>query len=450
LLAHDFIAKTREAQGVPVAVAYSGGKDSLATLILVYQALGPVFKVFFADTGLELPEVLENTRKVAQVLGMRDQFLIRSAGEVFWEIVNDFGPPARDFRFCCHRLKAAQMVELIEELYEGGRVLVFLGQRRYESFSRAQEKTVYTNSFIPLQIAATPIKNWTALTLWLFLLGDLSRVPVPWAERPPSETLRALPITPLYFAGHERLGCYLCPAATIASHEMLRTTHPELATRWDEWLREYAQKWGLPPEWLKYRLWRFKKPNMAWQIFMQEHGINPQAIRAGSMDEIRFRATQGFSPCALGGHSVKGAFEGPVDLERFYDWAPALGGVASFDEGLGVVAVTKRTLEGQLVWHLILYSDGTLHLRFGRPDANYSALLSLIVGIAGKAANCSMCEVCVGLCPAGAILAVEEEGGDPRRLRIDPEKCTGCAICISHCPAAARAREGLHVDSGEL
>ena len=82
----DFIKKTIHDIAKPVAVAYSGGKDSLAVYLLVYKAIGPYFKVFFADTGLELPEVLENIQSTVSAFDMESKLVMKSAGDKFWEL----------------------------------------------------------------------------------------------------------------------------------------------------------------------------------------------------------------------------------------------------------------------------------------------------------------------------------------------------------------------------
>ena len=138
--AKDFISKTKNFYNKEVAVAYSGGKDSLCTLLLAFDVLGPSFFIFFANTGLEFPETVENTKKIAELLNMSDNLIIKSAGKKFWELIEDFGPPARDYRFCCHALKSQQIMDIIEDIAKGDKILSFLGQRRYESFSRRDEK----------------------------------------------------------------------------------------------------------------------------------------------------------------------------------------------------------------------------------------------------------------------------------------------------------------------
>ncbi len=45
-------------------------------------------------------------------------------------------------------------------------------------------------------------------------------------------------------------------------------------------------------------------------------------------------------------------------------------------------------------------------------------------------ALCTLCGVCVSICPTSAI-AMED------MVRIDPQKCTGCALCVHECRSVA-------------
>ncbi|NMC05402.1 MAG: phosphoadenosine phosphosulfate reductase family protein, partial [Candidatus Lokiarchaeota archaeon] len=302
-----FIINTVDAyKQLPVAVAYSGGKDSLATLLLVQKAIGPgngvlqkPFSIFFADTGLEFPEVLQNVQDVVTWAGLRAAFHVRSAGDKFWPLAANFGPPARDFRFCCHTLKASQINDMVEEMVikAGNRVdsrlLVFLGQRQYESFNRAEDDRVYTNSYVPMQVIGTPIKEWSALDEWLFLLQEKARDP-------------ALPINPLYFRGHDRLGCFLCPAQSMASLERVRETHPALYRRWQSFLETYEKEHGYPVEWLDWGMYRFKHPKGQWKDIatrMPKQEVVQEKADTMSIDGIKLFVTKGISPCMAGGFS---------------------------------------------------------------------------------------------------------------------------------------------------
>jgi|GEM_PF-543820 len=49
--------------------------------------------------------------------------------------------------------------------------------------------------------------------------------------------------------------------------------------------------------------------------------------------------------------------------------------------------------------------------------------------------KCVSCGVCVGMCPANAIVAAAG------KYEIDPELCVNCSVCIGMCPANAIVKE---------
>src|SRR5208282_3006864 len=75
-------AVTGRNPGLVANVSYSGGKDSLAMLLVVLKAIGPV-PLLFADTGLEFPETYENVKIVSEKYGLE---VLRTSGiNTFWE-----------------------------------------------------------------------------------------------------------------------------------------------------------------------------------------------------------------------------------------------------------------------------------------------------------------------------------------------------------------------------
>jgi phosphoadenosine phosphosulfate reductase len=137
--AMSFVRRTAERNDVPVVVGFSGGKDSLATYLVVEKALGISPPVFFMDTGLELPETSEYVQEFAKA--HHAEIIGQSLGDQFWESVDTFGPPARDFRWCCKVLKLGPAaLSISQEL--GGGSLSFMGQRKLESFQRSVETRV--------------------------------------------------------------------------------------------------------------------------------------------------------------------------------------------------------------------------------------------------------------------------------------------------------------------
>jgi len=223
-------------------VSFSGGKDSTAVLALARKA--GVTDAFFIDTGLEFPETVEFVRS----MGAR---VIEKGGD-FYQAVERAGPPGKDNRWCCKLLKLAP---LKRHLAETGACVTVQGNRWYESWNRAGLDEASQNPNNPLQLNISPIRNWRALEVWLYLW---------W---------RDLPYNPLYERGYERLGCYLCPAMLEAETERLRATHPDLAARWDDFLERYAAGEGLPPEFGAWGLWRWRTLPRKMAELCREHGL---------------------------------------------------------------------------------------------------------------------------------------------------------------------------------
>lgn len=203
--AKDFIRSNIEKSDLPPAVAYSGGKDSLATLHLLLDA-GIDPDLMFIDTGIELPETIENVKNIAEKFGLEKK--IREAHSGYWRNVNFFGPSARDHRWCCKTCKLGPTAKLIAKNYPDG-VLSFIGQRRYESQQRQNKGNTWNNPWVPGQEALSPIQDWTALHIWLYLFK------------------KDADYNPLYEKGFERIGCWVCPASDLAELESIQKNHED-------------------------------------------------------------------------------------------------------------------------------------------------------------------------------------------------------------------------------
>jgi len=162
----EFIRKVIKQYSKPVTVSFSGGKDSLATLLLLLDA-GVKPRMMFVDTGLEFEETLDNVQRTADEFGL--ELLVEHATPTFWDNVWDFGPPSKDFRWCCKSCKLGPTTKLINKHFPDG-VLSFIGQRRYESQIRAHKGKTWKNPWVPGQHAASPVQYWTALHVWLLAL----------------------------------------------------------------------------------------------------------------------------------------------------------------------------------------------------------------------------------------------------------------------------------------
>ena len=242
--------------------SYSGGKDSLVTLHLVSKAFGPEsgneqeYEIVFADTGLEFQETLDN---VAETVKIYDKTLREtSAGNAFWEGFKTHGPPSVDNRWCTQSCKLMPITTVIESNYaDSGGCLTFIGQRQYESKARAKSQRIWKSPSVRGQIGAAPIQEWTAMHVWLYIFDQ------------------DLHYNPLYGKGFDRIGCWLCPAASLADFDNLRNTHPESMKMWDEKLIEAGYEKGIsdPEAWVKFGLWRYERLPPAMKKLADEKGI---------------------------------------------------------------------------------------------------------------------------------------------------------------------------------
>jgi len=230
----EFVKKNVEKNDLPVAVAYSGGKDSLATLhILLEAGIDP--DLIFIDTGIELPETIENVKQISEKYDLTLHMSKAKSG--YWNNVDYFGPSARDYRWCCKTCKLGPTSLLIKENYEGG-VLSFIGQRRYESRQRMSQGSTWDNPWVPGQVSASPIQDWTALHVWIYLFSK----DADWNE--------------WYEKGFERIGCWVCPASDLAELDKLKEEFSEYE-RFEEALERYAEENDLPGKWIELGLWRW-------------------------------------------------------------------------------------------------------------------------------------------------------------------------------------------------
>lgn len=232
----EFIRRVYEGNDLPLAASFSGGKDSLATLLLAMES-GLEFRTFFLDTGIEFPETREYVREIGEKCGIDIDWI--DAGDAFWKGLDTFGPPARDYRWCCKVCKLGPTTRYILENYPMG-LLTLVGQRRYESEERMRKGKVWKNEWVPNQLSASPIQNWTSLEVWLYIL---------W---------KRAPINPWYLRGLTRIGCYLCPSSDLADFEIVRK-HYEGIERWEGYLRDFARSRGIDEEWAK-SAWRWRHP----------------------------------------------------------------------------------------------------------------------------------------------------------------------------------------------
>jgi len=231
-----FVQDVTARTALPTNVSYSGGKDSLATLLVVLKAIGKI-PLLFADTGMEFPETYANLEAVSRRYNID---VVRTSGQNrFWELFEQQGPPAVNARWCCNTCKLEPVQHLIRSRW--GECLSFIGQRKYESMNRAKSKRIWKNPNVPAQLCAAPIHNWTALHVWLYLMREQA------------------PYNTLYEHRLDRIGCFMCPSSDMALIRMIEEDYPSLWKGWSRHLEAWQEANRLPKEWLSEGRWRYKE-----------------------------------------------------------------------------------------------------------------------------------------------------------------------------------------------
>ncbi|WMW21654.1 phosphoadenosine phosphosulfate reductase family protein [Methanolobus mangrovi] len=391
-----FIENVASSVNRPATVSYSGGKDSLAVLHLVSECLDD-YTLLFADTGIEFPETVQNVHDVAQRYGKPLNMI--SSGDAFWDSVDSFGPPSVEVRWCCKVCKLGPITQIINDNYEGG-CLTFIGQRKYESSTRAKSERVWKNPWVGNQVAAAPIQSWTAMHVWLYIFKN------------------DLLFNPMYENGFDRIGCWLCPSCSLADLVRLKETHPEMEKKLNDYLLPYAQRMGLSEEWVKHGFWRWKDLPPQLKEIAKKKGIC--FIPTGSNENnLNFAITSGYRPCKQGGISAEGGFDGPVDLERLeHTGMLEAVGKASYMEGVAMVSHGEDRAQ--------VFASGSVTAR-SDSDRDARRLMKKVELSVRRALLCSGCGVCVGKCSHRAIKM-------KKGLAIINEGCIHCGNCIDVCP----------------
>ena len=382
--------------GGEVTVSFSGGKDSLVACSLTEKALRRKPVLIFIDTGLEYPETSEYVKDFAREGGY--DLRIAEAGNAFWENVESFGPPAKDFRWCCKVCKLGPVSNLIEKQFPEGTVTVE-GNRALESFSRSRTPLMSKNPFVPNQINVNPIRNWRSAEVWCYI----------W--------LNGLKYNPLYDRDFERIGCYLCASCLSSEWRNTERLHPDLYEKWETYLHGYAEKRELPAEYADMGFWRWKvlPPKMTLLADRLNLHLAPADVSGISMNVLK-----GASVCEAGGYSA----EAVISLPRNRDFSYVA-------DALTTVGKTKYSPDFEIA--VVNNKDGTAKV-FGGGQVSVVSdsmrqterLFERTVKAMVRAMMCTSCGICVKACKSDAI---KISGG----MKVDPSKCTSCGACEKSC-----------------
>jgi len=194
------------ADDVPWIIGYSGGKDSTATLQLIWNAISELpaenrtktVYVISTDTMVENPIVaawvsrsLQTMEHVAleKHLPIKPNRLTPKTQDSYWVnlIGKGYPAPRHLFRWCTERLKIRPSNQFIKGIVSKiGEAILVLGTRKAESARRGANMLKHEkgrvrdrlspNSTLPGTLVYSPIEDWTNDDVWMFL----TQVKNPW------------------------------------------------------------------------------------------------------------------------------------------------------------------------------------------------------------------------------------------------------------------------------
>ena len=408
-----FIRTMYEKRGGPVIVSFSSGKDSLVALHLTLQAgLEPV--ILFNNTGIELPETIKHVYRIAEKWGL--EVIESSAGDAFWKSVEKIGPPGKDYRWCCKITKLAPLAQTVNKHFPNG-ALNIVGQRAYESLDRAKSGRVWRNKWLPRLLNISPIQYWGQLAIYLYIIKY------------------DLPLNPLYFKGFDRLGCFMCPAATVAEYQQVKEIHPELWNKWTSILYRWAKRIGLNGReaelWVEKGVWRWLTPASQKKRLEKRLRID--------MPDWREYYTKWLKPFSIVENKEEEViiqFDEDIDPKFFEEQYSVVG---PFIHNNGNEYSIKNTSVN------VRIDDNNVHI-YGLKGRAGRELAYDIIKLYYRWKNCGECKLCETSCPTGAIKIVE---GKPI---VDTGTCIHCKLCIDNCPVSDVTVEKvvIPVNEGEV
>ena len=392
-----YLSRTR----LPVNISFSGGKDSLASLCLCRKAM-PCAEVLFVNTGLEFPETVGYVRDFCRAHALK---LHEIKGESdFFLHVQTFGPPAKDFRWCCKTNKLGPMTSFLKQHYPKGCVTIE-GRRIYESFNRSTIRAVERNPYVPNQTTLSPIRNWRALEVMLYIY---------WNELEPN---------PLYDQDFERIGCWLCPASLQSEFSHLKASHPQLHAKWTSSLRAWAKENELDSRYIDWGFWRWRRHPPKMIEIAKANDIDLQA-RSKEKNDIEMEVVQGRSPCGLQ-YSIEATLHVPQN-HPFSAVSGALNmlGKVLYQEDLGAAVI--KTEKGRAT----VFANGQLMIIAPKEEAE--KLLGKIFETILRVQMCTGCKICAQSCERGAIVVKDS-------IFINEKLCNRCGKCAQSCIVADQA-----------
>lgn len=379
-----------------IVISFSGGKDSTTTAHLVTTALSdPSIIHIFGNTTLEFPLTVEYAERYRADHPQAIFIEAKNEDQVFSEVCEDIGPPARMMRWCCSMFKTGPISRILNSLYGTDQILTYYGIRKSESVSRSKYNRVENGSEsvkIQQQTVASPIFFWKDIDVWLYLLAE------------------KIDFNRAYRLGYDRVGCWMCPNNNQRARFLSRIYMPEQSKKWREFLIRFAKKIGKPDaeEYVDTGKWKARQ------------GGN--GLKAAGDVKIRF------TNCTTEDHAKIYKLVRPFDDELigmfvpFGRVAPELGKkllreviVMDAKANVPILSIQPFSQDGYDYAVKIKTMNVAVHEDLQRQVAYQIR----------KFNACRKCLKCESLCRSGAISITND------KYMIDPDKCVHCKMCVN-------------------
>ena len=395
--AFEFVRKT--ASGFDeerLVISFSGGKDSTVTADVVVKALSnPSLVHIFGNTTLEFPTTIKYAEMYRKNHPQAIFLFAKNEEQVFYDVCEDIGPPARMMRWCCSMFKTGPITRVINSLYRNQQILTFYGIRKSESVSRSKYNRVEDDAEsvkIQQQTVASPIFFWKDLDIWLYILAE------------------EVDFNEAYRLGYDRVGCWCCPNNNQRAQFLSRIYMPEQSKKWREFLIRFAKKIGKQDAEVYVDTGKWKA----------RQGGNGLAVAS----DVKIKYTN----CTSEENAKIYRLVKPFDDELIGMFTP-FGRVAP---ELGK-KLLRETLVLDAKTNVPILSvqpfsqDGYEHAVKVRTMnvKNHDALQRMVGYQIRKFNACRKCLKCESICRAGAISVSEDI------YYIDPDKCVHCKMCMT-------------------
>ena len=395
--AYDFIrTAASKFNEESIVISFSGGKDSTVTADLVTKALSnPSLVHIFGNTTLEFPSTIEYAYRFRESHPLAIFQIAKNEEQVFYDVCEDIGPPARMMRWCCSMFKTGPITRVLNSLYRSQQILTFYGIRKSESVSRSKYNRIEDDAKsvkIQQQTVASPIFFWKDIDIWLYILSE------------------ELDFNSAYRLGYDRVGCWCCPNNNQRAQFLSRIYMPDESKRWREFLISFANRIGKPdPE--------VYVDSGKWKARQGGNGL-------ASAGDVKIR----FTNCTSEDHATIYRLVRPFNEELIGMFVP-FGRVAP--------ELGKKLLRETIVLDSRTNVPILSIQPFNQDGFDYAVKVKTMnvadhegiqrmVGYQVRKFNaCRKCLKCESICRQGAISIV----GDS--YYIDPEKCVHCKMCMT-------------------